>query len=110
MGYLDGDADRDEHQQDIEPAVQQCGLGMFAKPDDAILKTGQKAWFWLLGIMMLTGPGGLRVPVAPCHVGILLTRRSRIMRLGVLVLGGRVGWKRTIGKRVSFRPRVNSVC
>jgi hypothetical protein len=40
MGCLDGDADRDEHQQDIEPAVQQGGLGMFAEPDDAILKTG----------------------------------------------------------------------
>lgn len=89
MSRLDGDAHGDEDEEDINPAVQESGLRMFAEADGGTLETQEGAWFWLFGIILLTGARGFGVPVGPPHLGILSRRNDRIVRRGVLVQGRR---------------------
>lgn len=55
---FDGDAGRDEDKQNIDPAVKEGSLGMFAEADGAIPETGPDTRFRFLLIMFLTRTRG----------------------------------------------------
>lgn len=112
LSRLDGDTHRHEDQQNIDPAMEEGGLGVVTETDAAISDPGQGTWFGgllLIGFMVLGARLVGRAPLWPCHLGILSRRNNRIAMFGDRGIGGRSFRSRTAGKRVSFRPRVNPV-